>query len=334
MRPEKEEMIPKQEDITKPLKVAICVTKNGPDADACYTGLFNGILNHGDFPRICHHIDDIKSFQPDVLIMVGYAYFDPREKRLNHGWPEWEITSFKWSQTNAYRIDILNWCHENNRRILIIDSPALKGSRKRDGNPDAYYMLTYDMPKALGDYYPPSFPSPDRFNKLNLEIKPWTDINTNTYLILGQLVGGTATGGIDIRKFYKYVLIHLKASRKNACFLEHPNQTPEYTNTKYKIKYIRDRNTKFDGIQCSIGFNSNAIIESLLEGIPCLVFSRMSHAYPYCSNTLAEIDCEKKFDREGFFWQLAHSQYSIIEMNDGTMWNRYRPYALFDYKGI
>jgi hypothetical protein len=74
----------------------------------------------------------------------------------------------------------------------------------------------------------------------------------------------------------------------------------------------------FDGAWCVVGFNSNALTESVCEGIPTFSLCPSSMAWD-CSNThLKDIDNPKFFDRQQWLHNLGYCQWREDEIAQGA----------------
>jgi hypothetical protein len=74
----------------------------------------------------------------------------------------------------------------------------------------------------------------------------------------------------------------------------------------------------FDSAWCVVGFNSNALTESVCEGIPTFSLCPSSMAWD-CSNTnLKDIDNPKFFDRQQWLYNLGYCQWREDEIAQGA----------------
>lgn len=76
----------------------------------------------------------------------------------------------------------------------------------------------------------------------------------------------------------------------------------------------------FDNAYCVVGFNSNALTESVMEGIPTFSMCASSMAWQ-CSNTdLSQIETPKFFDRQQWLNNLGYCQWREDEIARGDPW--------------
>lgn len=310
------------------MKIGICHTKLGTDADAVYLAWDKGVRRSGDIPVHCYSTTNIEREKPDVLFMVSYPQFDNVNERLipddedlvKHSVP------CRWTAINEFRKDALKLAEEMGIRIIFLDTGILKCDRSRSGNKDNYFQVGYDCIKGLGVYYNDNVPD-DRLIKLNIELKDWKPIPNNpTLLVFGQVQHGIGSQHIDIKCWYRKCFSYLQSKIKLA-YLEHPNVLYPYNNPKFKYKVITDRNNKFEGVHQTISFSSNASIEAIVNGIPSIAMSRLSPAYEATSNRLEDYANPKIFDRKQWLQKLAYTQWTVNEMESGECWNHLRPYT-------
>lgn len=308
------------------MKIAICHTKIGLDANQVYLAWEKAAKLHGDTPFHCFALTDFIRCNPDVAVMVSYPQFI-RPFRLLEEFPilEKEGVNRQLAPINTFRTELVHRCNERNVRMIFIDTGILKCHRNRDGDKDNYYQTGYDCIKGLGEYYNKDMPD-DRFKKLDLELKPWRPLN-RTCLMFGQLQYGIGSQHINIQAWYRYCLPFFKANKITVQYCEHPNVATPFSHGKYKIKVINYAERTNDQIGFSISFSSNAVVDAILNGIPSIAMSQLSSAYKVCTNRFEEYETVKTFDREQWLYDLAYTQWTPNEMESGECWNHLRPYA-------
>src|SRR5690606_16415841 len=78
---------------------------------------------------------------------------------------------------------------------------------------------------------------------------------------------------------------------------------------------------------CCVTYSSGAAIDALIAGVPPICMSPASLAYKLCSRGLSDIAAPLMPTREQFFYDLAYSQWSLDEINNGTVWRHIWPAA-------
>jgi hypothetical protein len=325
--------VPKKE-ITGPIKVAICHTKSGKDAECVYKCFEQGLIRNGDSAVHCFNSRDVQRTDADLFFMVSYPHLDPQNKPICDEYELWRPTEYRPGSDNAIRTYILEVAKRTNRRVLVLDTGLLKSTRNRKGDPDNYFQIGYDNIKGFGKYYTENCPD-DRWKQLQIEILPWRKQKANNnILIFGQLRFGIGSQHVDIHKFYKHTMSYLTSQEKRIFYIEHPNVPQKFEHSKYRISYVWDRTNRFSAIDAAVGFSTNTIIESIVCGVPTIAMSRLSPAYNFCSNHIEDVNEIKTFDREQFLYNLAYTQWTPHEMSDGHPWNFLRKHSLKDYEGI
>lgn len=310
------------------MKIAICHTKIGIDADGVYMAWENAAKFHGDTPIHCFSLQDFKNSAADVAVMVSYPHFGSPHRLIDeYDFLQKEVVTSRIDSNpiNIFRREVLSICNLKHIRPIFIDSGIIKCNRERNGNKNNHYQVGYDCIKGLGEYYNQNMPD-DRFKKLEIELAPWRTPNKNC-LMFGQLPFGIGTQHIDIRAWYRYCLTYFKDNRISVFYCEHPNVEHAFTHHKYRIKNISYKDRTNEKIGFAIAFSSNAIVDAIVNGIPPIAMSQLSPAYKVCTKDFTEYEQIKLFDREKWLSDMAYTQWSINEMESGECWNHLRPHA-------
>ena len=168
-----------------------------------------------------------------------------------------------------------------------------------------------------------------RFDKLNLNVKK-IDINLKGYiLICGQKPYDTQIQDIDYNKWLNTLFKNLKKNtNRKIVFRNHPlyNLTDNLIHIPEYINIDKNLNLKesLKNTYCVISYNSNALIESLIGGIPIICLNKMSVIYDLCENNLENINnihIPKHNDILQRFYDLSYRQWSYEELKNGNMIN-------------
>lgn len=309
------------------LNIGIAHTKLGIPSAAVYKAWETGLARHGDKFTHIYSLQDLQRQHFDAVICVSYPQFDNVNEILieEHTHLENRPPNFP-SPLSEFRREVVKYANANGIRLIFIDTGILKCSRVRDGNLLDYYQVGYDCIKGLGEYYNEGMPS-DRFDKLDIEIKDWRTPN-NHILMFGQLRFGIGSQQVDIYGWYRHCLRYLKDNNFRTYYIEHPNVGEPFRHEKFKMVTIHKRECKYSNdIGVSLTFSTNAAIDSIVNGVPTICYSRLSPAYKVCSNNLEDLRTPKIFERKQFLSDLAFSQWQTAEMADGSCWAHLRPYA-------
>ena len=80
----------------------------------------------------------------------------------------------------------------------------------------------------------------------------------------------------------------------------------------------------FDNAWCVVGFNSNGLTESIMEGIPTFSMCSSSMAWDCSNKDLANIESPKMFERQQWLNNLAYCQWREDECLAGLPWKHLR----------
>jgi len=70
-----------------------------------------------------------------------------------------------------------------------------------------------------------------------------------------------------------------------------------------------------------VGYNSNALTESVCEGIPTFSLDSSSMAWPVSNRYLSDLDNPRRdIHRSQWLWDLAYAQWTETEVANGQMW--------------
>jgi hypothetical protein len=169
----------------------------------------------------------------------------------------------------------------------------------------------------------------DRFDKLNINVKDIVINNDGYILFCGQLPWDSQVQDINYNQYLNNIFNQLKKiTLKKIKFRFHPLYKNK-KNKKYKInipEYVEiDQHINLiDSIKeafCIISYNSNSLVDSLLEGIPVITLSNISIIYDITENDINNINNiyipSKKIILQKLY-DISYLQYSLDEFRDGT----------------
>jgi hypothetical protein len=76
----------------------------------------------------------------------------------------------------------------------------------------------------------------------------------------------------------------------------------------------------FEDAWATVAFNSNSVVESVIEGIPGFSFDSGSMASEVCNHWLDEMDKPRMPDRHQWLNNIAYAQWTPDEMRSGDAW--------------
>jgi hypothetical protein len=155
-------------------------------------------------------------------------------------------------------------------------------------------------------------------------------------LLIGQVPGDASLRGLDVFKWIESTVIDLAVlSDRPIVIRPHPLSGHQALGgLKRRLQAhghgnceIRTEGSLRDALRdawATVTYSSGAAIDSLLAGVPAFALCPASMAWPVTDHELGRIEAPTLFDRRPWLDQLAHSQWTISEIADGTVWARFK----------
>lgn len=229
---------------------------------------------------------------------------------LEEGWPDAKINSHTYDRFVLWGL-IGNNTEYMKAPYIFCDMPY--NGRYNPNNEDwdnTYWRWCYE---GLHDNRKLEVPS-DRFEKWNLDIKPWNMEGDHILL---------CPSSDTMTKF-----MHNKTSDKWA--EDTYNELKRHTKRPIKVRYKPRKagtsgphvadvplSSDFDNCFAVVVSGSITAVDALASGIPVFSTSDLAPS-AWCTNRgLSNINTPQYYDREHLFYNLAYKQYSIKEMREG-----------------
>ena len=217
----------------------------------------------------------------------------------------------------AYMRKLFQTQSERGGSILVMDSGYLKRLSHTEDINKAYYSLGFNGLNGRAKFTHEDMPS-DRWNKLNIELKPWTSGGKHI-LYCSQYQFDASVQHVPYIKLEKNTLRELRSlTNKEIIFRPHPKK--QRSNIFKGITLSRNLNESIekDFKDCHLVcvFNSNSAVEATISGIPTLAMDE-GCLVKTSALTHKNIRFPKTFDRESWKNNLAYSQWTIKEMLNG-----------------
>lgn len=170
----------------------------------------------------------------------------------------------------------------------------------------------------------------DRFEKLNIDVKDMKKNNFDQILICGQLPWDTQVQHIDYNKYINDIFKKLKKlTTKKIVFRYHPLYKDNPKSNRFKLtipNYINIDNNKnlIDSIHssfCVISYNSNSLVETIIEGVPVIALDKMSIIYDISENSINNINNIYIPDKNTILqklYNISYMQYTTDEFKNGV----------------
>lgn len=202
--------------------------------------------------------------------------------------------------------------HRNGFKTLVIELGYI-------GNRRVMHSLAWN---GLNNYgTAPTYPDDggERFRAHGGKILPWKRNDEGYIVIMGQVFNDSSLNGVNVLPIY--MTAAAKAAElhgKKVYFRPHPVSV-EKKNGILRVPGIENIEGSFDSVlrnaYMTVAYNSNACLDSILAGIPCVALDKGTMAYDLCSHSLNN---PRYFpDREKAVHQIAYRQWSSDEIRSG-----------------
>lgn len=233
---------------------------------------------------------------------------------------------------------------DSGKPFLVVESAVFRRNMKQPPNPMAYHRYSWTSYfQNEGDYCNENSP-PDRWQRIqkeqNLEVKDWRLNLDGNVLLLLQRPGDSSLVNLlkrfgSYKNFVSYTIKQIKKNTDRRIVVRmHPLRQDRQLEVLKEFDVDISTNTHgaglleggaglqrdFDNAWCVVGFNSNALTESVMEGIPTFSMCASSMAWQ-CSNTdLSQIENPKFYDRQQWLNNLGYCQWREDEVARGDPW--------------
>lgn len=179
---------------------------------------------------------------------------------------------------------------------------------------------------------------PERWEKLacelGLTVKPWRQDGAHI-LLIGQVPGDASLRGLDVVKWLESTVIDLRLITQRPIVIRPHPLSPAAALRRLRRRLREDKSIRFDikaGSRLSaaldeawvtVTYSSSAAIESVLAGVPAISLSPASLAWPVADHGLGYVLEPTLPERRPWLDRLAHSQWSIEEIERGLVWPRF-----------
>jgi hypothetical protein len=210
--------------------------------------------------------------------------------------------------------------------VVIFETPLL--NRKITQNHTHYRVGLNHFMRGLSDFKNEQS-SPDRFNSMGIDIKPWRKKGDHV-LLVGQNLHDASLFGLNFEWWIENTLRHLmKNTDRPIVVRDHPE------NKNLLEKLIKDKFGYTDQISydtnpkigqslknawCTVSYTSGSSIDSVLAGVPVITCSEYNFMWPISSHSIEDIETPKLGSRQQLFYDLAWAQWSVDEILQGKPW--------------
>ncbi len=162
---------------------------------------------------------------------------------------------------------------------------------------------------------------PDRWLKLNIDIKPLNTGGKNVVL-LGQVLRDASLLHVDYDKWLNATYEYLNMKCENVLFKPHPlMKTSGPTNGNH---LLRGKNITKEPLEevlaeakYTVAFNSNSGVESILAGVPSVSIDKRSMIYNISSHDIFDPQYPTESKLLEWAYNIAYAQWTTEEMAQG-----------------
>ena len=188
----------------------------------------------------------------------------------------------------------------------------------RGAGPDHYYAVGLNGINGRADFRNDDSPS-DRARKFFGKLKPWRSSGDHI-LLCGQVPWDASVQHIDFVGWTQSTAEVLQGlTDRPIVYRPHPlaKTDPPTGTIKSKNYWIED---DFRNCWCTVTFNSNSGVDSVLSGIPAVAMDEGSMLKDMVAN-IGSIDNPPTPDRAQWLRDLAYAQWTPREMAQGETWD-------------
>lgn len=236
---------------------------------------------------------------------------------------------------------------DSNKPFIVAESAVFRRNMKRPGSPGAYHRYSWTSYfQNEGNYCNENSP-PDRWQRIqqdqNIEIKDWRTQGNYILLIL-QRPGDSSLKNLlkqhgTYKNFIAFTLNEIKKYTDRPIRVRmHPLRQDRQLEALKNFEVDISTNTlgsqqaqgkleggdglykDFKDAYAVVGFNSNALTESVCEGIPTFSMCASSMAWQCSNKDLKDIENPTLFNRDQWLYDLGYCQWREDEIAQGAPW--------------
>lgn len=236
------------------------------------------------------------------------------------------------------------YIRQSGKPWIVVESAVFRRNMQQPPHPMAYHRYSwFSYFRDEGLYNNIDRPS-DRWNQIqrdqNIIIKDWRKSGDYVLLVL-QRPGDSSLKNLlqkhgTYKNFLEYTLKEIrKYTNKPIRVRMHPLRQDKQLDILKHFNVQISKNTQGAGLLeggdglykdfanawCVVGFNSNALTESVCEGIPTFSMCPSSMAWECSNKDLSKIDNPSFYDRQQWLNNLGYCQWREDEIQQGLPYN-------------
>jgi hypothetical protein len=199
---------------------------------------------------------------------------------------------------------------------------------RREGGPLHGYHKVSVNGRHPTAYFQGTKHSADRFDRLGIAIQPWKPAGRHI-IVAGMSAKGAEAEGFDPHAWEEWTIEELRnVTDRPIIYRPKPSwiEARPIPGSKF-APGLDDLPGLFVDCHAVVTHHSNVAIDALMAGIPAFVTDGPATAL--CFRDLERIESPWRPDgRAQFAYDLAHAQFKVSEMRDGTVWRHLKTEGL------
>lgn len=220
---------------------------------------------------------------------------------------------------SQFRGEVIRQQQESGRQVVVLET----GYINRGDGEGNHFAAGFDHINGWADFRNADMPK-DRWERLGVELKPWTFHRDGYVLLCGQVPWDAQVDSIDYLKWLEETVEQIRVrTDRRIVFRPHP-KCPTAAYRKLGHVTVSEPGRPFAAdlrnAYVTVAYNSNALVESVIAGVPAIALGSGSMAEDVTSRTLSDLEAPLTPDRHAWAWSLAYSQWLPAEMRAGETW--------------
>lgn len=150
-------------------------------------------------------------------------------------------------------------------------------------------------------------------------MKEWNPVG-EYILLTAQVVGDASLAHLNGNPNYNQIVSELRKHTKRTIYFRPHPQRPVPCPSGAVMCPHKDLNVALENAHTVVTINSNSSVDSVLAGKPCITLDIGSMAYAVTKHDFSDIENQYMPDRIQWAYDLAYTQWSPEEIENGDAW--------------
>lgn len=240
-------------------------------------------------------------------LVQGWKY-EPSEIAVVFGVHKSKIRQ-SWQRGKIFRQQ-----REKNLDVIVLET----GYINRGDEETHHYAAGFNGLNGRADFKAKNM-GPERFEMLGVQMKPYS--RGEKVILCGQVPWDASVDHHDHKAWLVEMASKLKIMTKRPIvFRPHPlakEALPPIKGCEYSTRPLKE---ELPNAHCVMAFNSNSLVEAVIEGKPVFAFDEGSMAWDVANKDLGDLEEPKCHQRQQWLRDLAYKQWTMEEMKQGLAW--------------